>query len=47
MSKKIECPYCYATYDAEKLEDLQFECICESTIQVDFDENGEPYIESN
>ncbi|MEG0367881.1 MAG: hypothetical protein RR585_13660 [Coprobacillus sp.] len=47
MNKEVECPYCYAVYDVEKLDDSQFECICESTIQVDFNEGGEPYLSGN
>lgn len=46
MKVEVECPYCYATYDIEILENMQFECICESTLQVEFDEDGEPYIKS-
>ena len=43
---EVECPYCYATYDIKTLEDMQFECVCGSTLQVEFDEYEEPYIES-
>ena len=43
---EVECPYCYATYDIKTLEDMQFECVCESTLQVEFDEYEAPYIES-
>lgn len=47
MTGKVECPYYYATYDVEKLEDMQIWCTCQSILQVEFDEDGEPYIEDS
>lgn len=45
MSKEVECPYCYTTYEVENLEELQFQCVCESILEVEFDDDGEPYID--
>lgn len=45
--KEVECPYCYAIYDIDKCG-ISFMCEgCESSLEVEFDENGEPYIENN
>lgn len=44
--QEVECPYCYSVYDVSKCG-IAFECeSCESNLEVEFDENGEPYIET-
>lgn len=44
--KTVDCPYCNVVYDLSKLEDLTFECCnCESMLEVEFDEDGDAYIQ--
>lgn len=44
--REVECLYCYAVYDISKCG-IAFGCEgCESDLEVEFDEDGEPYIES-
>ncbi len=40
---EVECPYCYAVYDIDRCV-VAFQCSsCESTLEVEFDENENPY----
>lgn len=44
-NKEVECPFCYATYDIRECG-VSFQCSsCESILEVEFDEDGYPYIE--
>lgn len=43
---EVECPYCYAIYDINETG-TSFACSgCESLLDVESDEDGNPYIES-
>ena len=46
QKNEVECPYCYAVYHIDKCG-TSFECgSCESALEVKFDKDGNPYIES-
>ncbi|MGL4573050.1 MAG: hypothetical protein ACRCVJ_18565 [Clostridium sp.] len=47
IKSEVECPYCYAIYDIEKIGNMTFECVCESTLDILFDKEGIPYIDLN
>lgn len=45
-TREVECPYCYAIYNIDECG-TSFECgSCESSLDVEFDKDGKPYIES-
>ena len=46
QKNEVECPYCYAVYHIDKCG-TSFVCgSCESALEVEFDKDGNPYIES-